>query len=530
MKSIQTKILVVVISGLLVLTIIVTAISVTMMHSVMHDDADRILNNMCQKEAIDINETLRNIETASAIMEHYASTELDSVEHLRSERYRDEYLDKLEAMFNEIAWKTKYLEAFYVRINPEYSTNSSGFFTGIRDDGTFTELPQTDMSLYAPDDIEHVGWYYAAVEAGKGVWMQPYNNLNMGKVLISYVAPFYCDGMLAGTIGIDMDFDQFVKYVNNIHVYKEGKAYLISTDGKTAYNTDLSPGQLGNSAHPHTWATAMLDNGMSLMLTADYSDIQRDIRPMLNEIIMAFGFVLIVFILITVVATRRMIAPLKKLIAAAQSISEGKDVSDFSFKATDEIGLLANTLRNTYVKLQEYTNYVNALAYRDSLTGLKNRTAYVEAIEALNEKIRCGDPAFAVLVADINNLKVTNDRYGHEAGNELIVHAAHIMQDVFKSSSIYRIGGDELVVILEGQDHDAYRLRLSEMEQMFEKKPVTVQDTEIYLSVATGIALYQTNVDTAYKDVFNNADRAMYLRKQGMKAGNIRSNLTEVTI
>jgi len=530
MKSIQAKILAVVISGLLVLTIIVTAISVTMMHSVMHDDADRILNNMCEKEAIDINETLRDIETAAAIMEHYASTELDSVEHLRSESYRAEYLDKLEAMFNEIAWKTQYLEAFYVRINPDYSTNSSGFFTGIQDDGTFTELPRTDMSLYPPDDIEHVGWYYAAVEAGKGVWMQPYNNLNMGKVLISYVAPFYCNGKLGGTVGIDVDFDQFIKYVNYIHVYKDGQAYLISADGKTAYNTDLSPGQLGNSKHPHTWATAMLDNGMSLMLTADYADIQRDIRPKLSKIIIAFGFVLIVFILITIAVTRKMIAPLNKLIAAAQSISEGKDVPDFSSNAADEIGLLTNTLRNTYVKLQEYTNYVNALAYQDSLTGLKNRTAYVEAIEALDKKIHSGDLAFAVLVADINNLKVTNDLYGHEAGNELIVHAAHILQNVFKSSSVYRIGGDELVVILEGQDLDAYRLRLSEMEQMFEKRPVAVQDTEIYLSVAIGIALYQANVDTAYKDVFNNADRAMYLRKQSMKAGNIRSDVTEVTI
>ena len=123
-------------------------------------------------------------------------------------------------------------------------------------------------------------------------------------------------------------------------------------------------------------------------------------------------------------------------------------------------------------------------------------------------------------------------RHEYAQGRQIAVHAAppHILQNVFKSSSVYRIGGDELVVILEGQDLDAYRLRLSEMEQMFEKRPVAVQDTEIYLSVAIGIALYQANVDTAYKDVFNNADRAMYLRKQSMKAGNIRSDVTEVTI
>ena len=97
MKSIQNKILLVVISGLLVITAVVSTIAVSMTHGIMHKDADRILNNVCKKEAAYINDTLGDVEKSAEVMEHYAITEIGELTALRDEEYRTSYLARKRA-------------------------------------------------------------------------------------------------------------------------------------------------------------------------------------------------------------------------------------------------------------------------------------------------------------------------------------------------------------------------------------------------------------------------------------------------
>ena len=158
---------------------------------------------------------------------------------------------------------------------------------------------------------------------------------------------------------------------------------------------------------------------------------------------------------------------LKRLTAAAERISASADrteLEDISVDSDDEIGTLSRVLNHTYAKIREYTAYINALAYRDSLTGVKNTTAYTEAVRDLNKEICTGSPKFGVLVADINNLKQTNDGLGHHVGDELIVCTARILSDTFASSAIFRIGGDEFAVILQDEDYKRYHDRLERLE------------------------------------------------------------------
>ena len=175
MKSIQSKILVVVISGLLVITAVVSAIAVSMTHRIMHKDADRILRNVCQKEAAYINDTLGDVVKAAAVMEHYATTEVGELTALRDEKYRTAYLEKAKRMFVDVALNTSGLEGFFMRLNPEYSDGTTGFYNLITGDGKFKEMNLTDLSKFSEDDTQNVGWYYDAVRAGTAVWMEPYS-------------------------------------------------------------------------------------------------------------------------------------------------------------------------------------------------------------------------------------------------------------------------------------------------------------------------------------------------------------------
>ena len=175
-------------------------------------------------------------------------------------------------------------------------------------------------------------------------------------------------------------------------------------------------------------------------------------------------------------------------------------------------------LNDTYAKIQEYTAYINALAYRDSLTGIKNTTAYTEAIKKINQEINCGNPQFGVVVVDINNLKRTNDRFGHYVGDELIVHSAKILRETFKTSTVYRIGGDEFAVILTGKDYDNYTTALERIDKACAKEFVATSEGEIPVDMARGVALFDPTIDTVCRDVFKKADRAMYTHKELSKA------------
>lgn len=516
MKSIQTKILTVVISALLVITAIVTAIGVNMTHEIMHKDADRILNNVAQKEAAYINDVLGDISKSAAIMEHYALTEIETMDQLSDETFLNSYLQKTKQMFTEIALNTKGIEGYFLRVSPKFTTPTTGYYNLITEDSTVTEMPVTDLSKYSENDEQNVGWYYTAVRAKQPVWLDPYYFPGHEKQLISYTVPMYVGTELLGVLGFDMDFEYFVDRINNISVYEEGFAVLLASDGETRFNNQSRE----ESEEPHTKATVTLQNGMYLELRADYQDIQKDIRPVLGKIAQAFVAVLVGAIIYTIFVTHKIVHPLKQLTNAAQMFSAG-DISGgemIAVNSRDEIGTLSNVLKQTYEKIQEYTDYINALAYRDSLTGIKNSTAYTEATAKLDQEINCGNPQFGVLVADINNLKQTNDRFGHNVGDELIVHTAKILIDVFKTSAVFRIGGDEFVVILTGRDYDNYRTTLERLDEACSKDYITVCDKRISVSMARGVSLFDPTIDRIYKDVFAKADHAMYMNKDESKA------------
>lgn len=515
MKSIKTKILVVVISGLLVITAVVSAIAVNMTHEIMHKDADRILNNECLKEAAYINDILGDMLKSANIMEHFSTLEIENANQLKNEQFRAEYLAKTRGIFEEIALHTDGIDGFFMRINPEFSNSKTGYYC-IIDNEKIIDKTVTDLSKYSPTDKQNVSWYYDAVNAGKAVWLAPYFYPQHDHQFISYVVPMYVGSDLIGVIGLDMNFTFLLEKVNEISVYEDGYASLVAADKTTYYNdTDRV-----HSGDPHTKATAELENGMFLELRSDYKDIQRDIHPMLSKIVFAFLVVLTLAIIYTIFVTHRIVRPLRKLTKAAKAIASGNsntDLDDVPIDSKDEIGTLSRVLTNTYAKIQEYTTYINALAYRDSLTGIKNSTAYTEAVDELNKEIRCLNPQFGVIVADINNLKQTNDKYGHDVGNQLIVRTAKILMDTFKTSAVFRIGGDEFVIILRGNDLDDYHALLKKFDESCRSDCITVLDHQIPVSIARGVAVFDQSIDGVYEDVFSNADHAMYLNKEESK-------------
>ncbi len=152
------------------------------------------------------------------------------------------------------------------------------------------------------------------------------------------------------------------------------------------------------------------------------------------------------------------------------------------------------------------------MANTDALTGVKNKYAYSEYEAALDRRIQEKELVdVGVAVCDINNLKQVNDAQGHLAGDQLIKEACAMICSSFAHSPVFRIGGDEFVVLLEKADFYAKDDILNKLNQQIEdnlKKGGVV--------IAIGVSVLMPG-DKYLHVVFERADLMMYERKKELK-------------
>ncbi|MBR3279800.1 MAG: diguanylate cyclase [Lachnospiraceae bacterium] len=149
----------------------------------------------------------------------------------------------------------------------------------------------------------------------------------------------------------------------------------------------------------------------------------------------------------------------------------------------------------------------------DALTGVKTKYAYNDIEERLNSLINGhAYPAFAVVILDINDLKLVNDTQGHQAGDQYIRDACKIVCETFKRSPVYRVGGDEFAVVSQGEDYE----RIDELVGKIKKhNEEAVKNGGIVIAV--GMSRY--NKDDSVAAVYERADSAMYENKVSLKEG-----------
>ena len=166
---------------------------------------------------------------------------------------------------------------------------------------------------------------------------------------------------------------------------------------------------------------------------------------------------------------------------------------------------------------EEQIGQISQEAYRDPLTGVGSKAAYNKKVSELEAKISDGTAEFAVVMVDVNNLKYINDDFGHEAGDQYIRGCCHLICEAFKHSPVFRIGGDEFVVILQGQDFDHRKQICDELREAYDEAfSDAEEDAWLRYSAAVGQAEYPGDGDT-FNEIFNRADEAMYEDKREFK-------------
>ncbi len=150
------------------------------------------------------------------------------------------------------------------------------------------------------------------------------------------------------------------------------------------------------------------------------------------------------------------------------------------------------------------------IAYVDALTGIKNRIAYVERINALSADDALHNQTVFALMFDLDGFKSINDNFGHHTGDVMLKQAAAALSAVFADESyeVFRIGGDEFAVIAVGEDEAQLIQQLQQVNQY---------DQTLAVTFSYGYSPVNFSENNAVENAFVRADAYMYKHKNSKK-------------
>lgn len=162
---------------------------------------------------------------------------------------------------------------------------------------------------------------------------------------------------------------------------------------------------------------------------------------------------------------------------------------------------------------------VSKLAYSDGLTGVGNRTAFIEKLDEYVQKAETSTiRKLGIVYFDVNNLKKVNDTQGHEIGDKLIQVAAMVINQSFGTfGECYRIGGDEFAVLMEGKEPES---DYKKGHELFEQQ-LTEQNRDgnypFDIRIAHGFSICDELTHEKIDEAISTADNRMYEDKILMK-------------
>ena len=494
MKVLQRKILILVVSSILISALFIMTIAVFNYDRIVENDSRQIMQLMCSEKRQTIDEKLLNIKQSVHTLYHFATEQMDETKDIWSNEVNyGEHISRMKALMATTVKYTDGAVSVYYHLNPSLKGVKQGAWLLRDENGEFAECEMTDVSQYDKDDIEHVGWYYIPVANGKETWLNPYFNQNMGEEIISYVIPIMAEGEVIAVVGMDISTSVLYENAKAVTVYDTGYAFLMDSEGGFVYHPEME-GDLGtpefDAQHAYLFEKSLVSvqnhsvepyhwNGIDKYLTS---------QKLSNEMIFT-----------VCVTEEELQEPQRKMLI-------------------NSVLVILGVLSGYIVVTISVIKAIVKLMYKDSMTRVGNKAAYVECVETLYKRMKNNEKfCFSVVVVDINDLKKVNDTYGHEYGDILIQNAAAVLKTVWDRKYIYRIGGDEFAVVCSDVENEKTERQLQTLEEEIANFNRHNNNDRLILQMAAGMSTYNYETDKEYMDVFRRADEAMYENKKRKK-------------
>lgn len=254
-------------------------------------------------------------------------------------------------------------------------------------------------------------------------------------------------------------------------------------------------------------AGAQLDSGIDALAR----------RYLVAGLVLLAGLLLLTMV-VSVYVQRTLVQPVRSLVTAARRMEQGDyDVQLPDAGGKDEIGELVRSFATMSQAIARHDRQVRTLAYTDALTGLANRLAFRQQLEAQIEAAAGSEGRLALLFVDVDDFKRVNDTLGHEAGDEVLLHFVQRIRGAVEQHGgaqalLARFGGDEFVILLADEDPGNRAMRLAETLVVELARPLALSGRDVFLGSSIGLTLYPDDAVDA-TGLLKNADIAMYQAK-----------------
>jgi diguanylate cyclase (GGDEF)-like protein/PAS domain S-box-containing protein len=162
----------------------------------------------------------------------------------------------------------------------------------------------------------------------------------------------------------------------------------------------------------------------------------------------------------------------------------------------------------------ERRTWLEQRSYFDALTGLPNRTLLMERLTKAIEMSKATNVEVAVAFIDLDGFKEVNDRFGHEAGDQLLVQTSQRLAEALrKSDTLSRFGGDEFVAVLPDVRDGIVLAEVMKRMLAAGRIPANLKGTEVQISASIGVAFYPSDATTP-EELLRIADTALYVAKR----------------
>ena len=392
-------------------------------------------------------------------------------------------------------------------------------------------------------DISFREYFKKTVSTGNPVISAPFFSTHTpGAPAVMFTAPVKDqDGNLIAILGGGLNLlnDNFLGELSRTRIAKNGYLYLFSSDRTMIIHPDRSRimakdvpqganrlfdkaliGFDGSEENVNSRGLRALTSvkhlqttdwivGANYPLSEAYEPIHRAVKYCVAAILAS---VLLTILVIRMIMGRYTDA-LVLFTRHVKELSSKKGAErHFRIDSRDEIGFLAKTF-NTMIQDHDSKNEeLNYISNHDALSGLYNRAYFDEEAKRLSSG---RTTPISVVMADIDDLKVCNDRYGHSVGDALIKATSQILLESFRTEdAVARIGGDEFAVLLPGVDAEHARIAMRRVRVLADKYESLVEGIPMSISLGCSTVIDPAGLPEAIK----HADQEMYLDKIARKA------------
>jgi diguanylate cyclase (GGDEF)-like protein len=171
-------------------------------------------------------------------------------------------------------------------------------------------------------------------------------------------------------------------------------------------------------------------------------------------------------------------------------------------------------------RIEELQNEIHSLEKEvnlDHLTKVFNRKTLIEDVNKLIEMNQTSSEGFAIVIIDLDDFKLINDKNGHLAGDKVLIYIAKLLKTLVRSGSkVYRFGGEEFIIVLNRAGLEEAKIVADRVVSAIAKNKLKFKSNIITVTASLGVTQFKQG-DT-YETLFQRADKAMYAAKSKGKS------------